>query len=660
MKNKVLSVALAILVFSLCLAWSGFNVSGVTAEAAVRSAADLQKGEVIEGELDVIAECEETDGRTLYFVNTGKERLSVNFKSAPKEDLRTGMHVSISGSRGSGAEFVADEKPVGIRSGEAEASSLVAGEIKVLVFLVNFQNNPEQPYTAAQVNDLMFNEANGASVTRYYRESSYGQAWVTGDTVGWYTLPMDASTTACDQNSTIATLARNAATAAGINVSNYQKHMFIFPNMGCSYSGRGLIGGRDSWIDGSLILRTTAHELGHTLGLYHSKAMNCSSVISGTCTTTEYGHNADIIGQTGVTGHFHPYQKERLGWLNTAQTPAIITANGAGTYTISGLSVQDNNPKALKILKSGSAYYYVEFRRPSGFDSFVSSNSATMNGVLITQDSSDAENYMLDMVPSTTSWSDSALTVGRSFTDPTTNMTLTVVSVSSNGATVDITYGSSPCVMSAPTVSANPAATQWMMPGSTVSYTMTVTNNNTSNCSMNSFNIGASVPAGWNWVSASPTMNVAPGNSASAVVQLTAPSGTGAGAYSAALSAANSQSSAYMAVVNRDLAVYSSLDVSLVPSNPIYAVGATVVLTANVSANGAPVSGASVTFTITRPRTARRASAITGTAVTSANGTAVFSYRTNKKQDPIGIYSAAASVSSGGVTGSGATTFQVR
>lgn len=616
----------------------------------------FESRDTLKGELEVVAECEEHDGRIHRSLKRGDDRTSLHFADEPSDDLLTGAEVNTMGVLiGDRMVLEADGMTSASTktSGETTASAAATGEIKVLVFLINFQNDTRTPYTTAQANNLMFNPANASSVTNYYREASYGQAWVTGDTVGWFTLPMDASTAACDQNSQIATLGRNAATAAGININNYQKHMFVFPNMGCSYSGRGQVGGRDTWIDGSLILRTTAHELGHNLGLYHSKAKSCSNIVDGTCATTEYGHNSDMVGQTGVTGHYHPYQKERLGWL--AAGSGVVTVQGAGTYTISGLSVQDNNPKALRIQQNSSTYYYVEFRRPVGFDSFVSSNNNTMNGVLITQNSSSSSNFLLDMVPSTAGWSDAALKVGQSFTDPGTNMTITVSSVSSSGAVVNVSYGSVPCVAAAPTVSADPSAMQWLAPGSSMNYTVTVTNNNSGNCPANTFTVGAAVPAGW--TSTSVQVSAASGSSASGIVRVTAPLSTAGGLYSVTLSAANSSHSVS---VQRVLSVLSSLSVAASTDQPVYSSGGTVTLFASVSANGSAVAGSTVTFTITKPSSGRKTSTVSATALTGADGRATYSYRLNRKQDPAGSYLVRASSSTNGVSGIGTASFEVR
>ncbi|HKP68477.1 MAG TPA: hypothetical protein VJV05_04285 [Pyrinomonadaceae bacterium] len=648
MKYRSVYLAVGLCALLACLAWFANDL--VVTQAASNSG----ETDLLSGELEVVAECEETDGRVLYYIKSGDEKVRVTFDKAPEQDLETGMQLTVSGTRTGKEEFVANEKSMQIAANVSEA--VVSGEIKVLVYLVNFRNSPTQPYTVAGANSLMFDAANPSSVTNYYREASYGKAWVTGTTVGWYTLPMDASTAACDQNSTISSLAKQAATAAGVNINNYQKHMIVFPNMGCSYSGRGQIGGTDTWIDGSLILRTTAHELGHNLGLYHSQAMSCSSIISGTCTTYEYGHNSDMIGQTSITGHFHPYQKEKLGWLNASGVPPIQLVSGAGTYTVSGLSVQDNNPKALKVLASGTTYYYVEFRRPVGFDSFVSNNSDTMNGVLITRDSSASENYLLDMVPSTASWSDAALKVGQSFTDPNINMTITVASVSSAGAVLNVTYGSSPCTTSAPTVSADPATMQWLVPGAVMSYKVTVRNNNSTNCSASTFTVGATVPAGWS--SSSTQVDVASGGSTSAFVTVSPSVSSPTGYYSVNIVASNGS---FAASTPRDLSVFSTLGVSAEPGRAVYSSGSTVTLSSAVSANGTPVSGVVVTFAISKPGAGRvRPSTVVVTAVTGADGRAVYSYRMSRKQDPAGTYSVTATSSFGGASGSGQTSFEVR
>ena len=550
------------------------------------------------GELEVLAECEEHDGRIHRFLNSGNERFALHFAKEPDDRFLSGAKVHINGVRVAGkfavetAELAEGTDSAAAYSLETVAAALpnTTGEIKVLVYLVNFQNNTNQPYTISQANDLMFNQANPSSVTNFYREASYGQTWVSGDTVGWYTLPMNAD---CNATGTIASLARQAAINAGVNVSAYQKHMFVFPGIGCSWSGLAYVGGNDTWVNGSLVLKTTSHELGHNLGLYHSRAMDCgSAVVGGSCSTVEYGHITDVMGARSA--HLNPFQKERLGWVNYGGSPPLQTVTSSGDYYIGAMSVAGSGVKALRIQQSPGKYYYVELRRPLGFDKFVSSYPSIMNGVLITLNTEGygRETYLLDMTPETTTWGDSALAVGRSYSDPSGAVTITALSVSDSGAMVNVRFGGG--TSPTPTPSPTPSATPTPTPAPT----------------------------------ATPTPTPAPSPTATPVPTPTpTPPPTG----SPSLSVSTSQ------------AVYTNKD--------------TLVVTATVRSGGLPVSGASVNFRAT-PRSG--GSPINGTATTNSSGVAVFTYRFNPKRDKRGFFDQIASTSFNGIVTSGSTTFELR
>jgi hypothetical protein len=91
MKKNLARVVLGLIALVLCFGWPGPSTLSGVSEAAVGAGSQAQKDETITGELEVIAECEEDTGRTLYYVKTDKERLKVNFTSQAKRDLRTGM-----------------------------------------------------------------------------------------------------------------------------------------------------------------------------------------------------------------------------------------------------------------------------------------------------------------------------------------------------------------------------------------------------------------------------------------------------------------------------------------------------------------------------------------------------------------------------------------
>ena len=157
-----------------------------------------------EGELEVSVEDYAVGkSRTLYFLQTPMERLSLQFTNNPPR-LLTGAHVHLKGvladralvvtSGDASVETLAlDSTSTSSASSTTTATSSVLpntfGAQRTLVVLVNFQDNPAQPYTPAFVQNLVFTD-----VSNFYRENSYQQTWLSGDVYGWYTIPV-ASTT---------------------------------------------------------------------------------------------------------------------------------------------------------------------------------------------------------------------------------------------------------------------------------------------------------------------------------------------------------------------------------------------------------------------------------------------------------------------------------
>src|SRR4029077_17499752 len=184
-------------------------------------------------------------------------------------------------------------------------------------------------------------------------------------------------------------------------------------------------------------------------GLYHSHTDDCgTAVLCNSGTFSEYGDWIDDMGASSYTqdGNFDSFQKERLGWLNNGTQPSITTVTSSGTYVIGPYEAQNSNPKALKILQSSSSggnnYYYVEFRQAMGADSFLSSYSDILGGVVVHSASPSNSNSseLLDMTPtSPSSFSPPALVVGKSYVDSTAGVTIPPTAVSSSGATVAVT-----------------------------------------------------------------------------------------------------------------------------------------------------------------------------------------------------------------------------
>lgn len=613
----------------------------------------------VEGEVGVSHACWEAGSKVEYFLDTENERLSLQFTSRSLGP--TSSRLRVRGIR-VGQELVVDSA-ADIRSSDRieqlAALSNTLGEQRALLILVNFRNNPTQPYTVDYARNLFL------TISNFYYENSYGQTWLNVDVYGWYTIPLDS--TSCDLNR-IAEYAESAAAAGGADVASYRRRVYAFPSASCGFWGfttaTDTLG--QAWINGSLQLRVAAHELGHTFGLFHSNALECGSAAMGTtCSTVEYGDNFDVMGGA-QSYHFNAFQKGRLGWLNSGSSPPVTTVGADGTYSIDPFETVSDKPKALRVLKSidpttgDKTWYYIECRRPIGFDSSLSANSNVMNGVVLHVGSESGyfaaylPSYLLDLT-STSSWSDPALVIGQSFTDSAAGVTITPISVGSAGATVRVSFGAAPCQRANPVVTLSPSQSQGVQPGSTVTYTVSITNTDSLNCSPSDFSLTASVPSGWTATFASPTLTIAPGGTASTTTQVTSDSAAAGGFYDIGVTAVDSAGGGYSGSASASYVVAGSISVTVSTDKPSYARGEFVSITASVSAGGFPVAGASVEFMIVKSN----GGTVSLSATTGSSGSARVKYKL-KPKDPPGTYKTGSVATFTGTSAEAATSFSVR
>ena len=625
-----------------------------TPAAAAQSAVGQSQRVQLEGELEILYQDFKAQGRLSYSLKLADgTRVPLHFTKQPPTHLLTGDHVRANGQLSggsltlySGSTSLTNTATSNSKPGPQPPppSSIPVpytfGAQSTLVMLVNFQDDVVEPYTVADAQNMYFATANN-----YFMENSYGQTSITGAVVGWYTIP--DSVTTCNM-SQIATDAQNAAVAAGVNLSNYTRYVYAFPqNNACGWAGSSYVGGNpsQSWINGnSLEVSTVDHELGHAFGLWHSHSLDCgtAATICSSGTIVEYGDRLDTMGTPQTASpDYNAFQKERLGWLNYGASPSIQTVTTSGAYTINPYELGGSGPNALKVLQStdpttgAMTWYYIEARQAVGFDAFLTNpvyytqNETT--GVLfhIGTDGNGNTGDLLDMTPATpttSGWFDPSLVVGQSFQDSTAGVSFTPTAVSSTGATVQITFGSA-CAAAAPIVSVSPSQSQYVTPGTAVNFTVSVKDNDSSSCAAATFNLSGTAPYGWAGVWSTPALSLSPGKSGSATLTVTSPVGTADGSYNIGVSATNASTSSYNGSAAATYVISTApLSVSVTTNQPSYLPGQTVAVSVSMLYGTLPDAGASVKVTVTPPN--GKATTLTGT--TGSNGVALLTYNLSK------------------------------
>ncbi len=314
------------------------------------------------------------------------------------------------------------------------------GTIRALVIMFNFPDNNSEPYSAAQITDLVTGPQN--SMRSYYQEVSFGKLDISVNVVGWYTI--SESSVDCGSTNQYNYLADNAAKAAGVNLDDYDARMYLFPyTPSCGYGGIG--SGNQLVINGTIDLYTWVHEFGHTFGLHHAASLDCFGKQIGNyfqdCAINRYGDEYDVMGQPypGIY-HLNAAFKTKLQWITH---PSVAHVTGNGIYTIYSLEQATNQLQSLVIDKHDTNdYYFIEYRQPTGYDSRLP--EGITRGALIhiyTTNWFDNDTFIIDTSPETpppTLFFNASLGDGDSFIDTVNNIKITQLSHSTNSVTVQV------------------------------------------------------------------------------------------------------------------------------------------------------------------------------------------------------------------------------
>ncbi len=222
---------------------------------------------------------------------------------------------------------------------------------------------------------------------------------------------------------------------------------------------------------------------------------------------------------------------------------------------------------------------------------------------------------------------------------------------STSGVGVNVSYGAIPCTQANPTVTispSNPSAS----PGASYTYSVSIRNNDSLGCSSTTYALSSSLPDSWPTAWQMSSVSVAPGATATITMTKTAGALLGTFPVNAVASAGtfSGTGTANCTVISKPPAPV----VGVSTNKASYAARETVVSTALVTVNGAPASGVTVTFTMTKANGTKT----TKTATTAADGKASWSYKLAPK-DPKGAYTISAQASVNSQSGAGSASFTV-
>jgi hypothetical protein len=202
-----------------------------------------------------------------------------------------------------------------------------------------------------------------------------------------------------------------------------------------------------------------------------------------------------------------------------------------------------------------------------------------INGVLVRMgtDGDGNSSNLLDMTPNSTTlpvseWDDAPLAVGKSYSDSSSGVTISLLSVSSSGAAISVSMNGQTttptCTHANPGIAMS-AQSASVAPGTAVTYTVSVTNTDSSACSSSQFNLSSVVPAGWTVSPASATLNLAPGSSGSTSVVVTSPTTATAGGYTISGKAVNSSATSFTASTSTTYTVATSSTTTTTNKPPV-------------------------------------------------------------------------------------------
>ncbi|MGL5019802.1 MAG: Calx-beta domain-containing protein [Luteolibacter sp.] len=390
------------------------------------------------GELPAITEetpALETEERIIFVCSDG--HISQVLQNLAEEEERAHWE-SMGVYLNAGAGTAAPAAPIGSIPG-----TTTTGHRRFLYIRATFPDHRIDPQSDVECHDTLRQMAD------YISQTSYGRCYFTYAVAPLVALPYPESwylAAGLGGDTLLQDHARTIAKSMGYDYLAYDLDAVRWNGGPGSYGGSAFVGGRGMRMKTNSV-GTFCHELGHNLGIWHANYWLTTPPSSiGPGKNAEYGNFFDVMGSETL-GQFTAHFKNVLGWL---PNETHWTVTHSGTYRIHQFDYASVDPSfryALRIKKDAEREYWAEFRQ------LLTNNTGFTNGLMMTWDGwglngvghsgfspvngSNKGAQLLDMTPGsfgngiTDTRNDSALWIGRTFSDIDTGIHVTPIAKNS-------------------------------------------------------------------------------------------------------------------------------------------------------------------------------------------------------------------------------------
>ncbi len=414
-------------------------------------------------------------------------------RSAP-DGLTTGATVRLKAIR-LGDSAAADTLEVTQPAASLNTCSSI-GPQKTAVLLTVRPGSPIPDSTPGHIKDLVFGQQM-PSVNGFYKEMSRGKAWLEGDVFGYFMLDQDYTSDGTMYDAVI-----RVAENSGVDFRRYNRIVIMYPypqpvnshaSLGCFEltSRAGVIPESTVYISTPLpddeIVYTIAHEMGHNLGLQHSNLLTFPNEPLGPPSVPgsalEYG---DFFSNMG-SGRFNHWPVSMKGYLNWVERGADYQdVLSTGEYSLSPSNTSATGVKALRVARPGTSHWlWIEYRAREGYERYWNDKyylwEAEFSGALIHLEDNKSLNahfatYILDFDKTyADNFLDAPLAVGRSWSDPYSLLSISVLSLNGDEMRVRVEL---PAAGQSNSLKASVTHTSDFVQGLIGEYTITVSNEN--------------------------------------------------------------------------------------------------------------------------------------------------------------------------------------